>query len=89
MGKEAIENIKPIEIIQTDISYGIQIQGCVPFYEVDLARIEAHYNLFEWEQLDYWMRVKEVAHFRLRKHISLHEGDAQILHQRVRMRRGV
>lgn len=87
LGNDPIETVEPMEIIRTDISFGIQIQGCVPFYEADLARIEAGYNLIEWDQLDYWMKAKEVAHFRLRKYVSLHEGDAQVLHQKLRGRR--
>ena len=86
---EDIEIVEPIEVIRTDISFGIQIQGCVPFYEADLVRIEAGYNLIEWDKLDYFMKAKEVAHFRLRRLISLHEGDARILHERVMTRSGI
>lgn len=41
--------------------------GLVTLYEEYSVRIEAGYNLFEWDQLTPYERAAEVAHFRIRQ----------------------
>lgn len=81
---DPIQLIQPMEIIQTGIAYAQQLPDSVPWFEADAARIEAHYNVMEWDALPYELKVREIAHYRLRRHIMLHEGDARVHHDRMK-----
>jgi len=62
--------------VETGIAYRIQLQGCVSFYEEYAAMVEANYSTNEWEQLSSFEKADAVAHYRLKRFIALHEGDA-------------
>ena len=83
-----IEQLRPTETIETGIRAGQQIPGNVPWYEEDDARIEAGYNFAQWLDLPYSLRVREVAHYRLRKLVALHRGDAEVRHARMMTKKG-
>jgi len=44
--------------------------------------IEANYNQEQWNGLRPWQRAEAVAHFRVKRHIGLHEAEALDTHFR-------
>lgn len=80
---EPIENVLPYTDVQLDagIAFRIQLQGCIPFFEEYAAMVEANYSAIEWEQLSSQEKADAVAHYRLKRHIALHEADAAKLKQ--------
>ncbi|GAF79301.1 unnamed protein product [marine sediment metagenome] len=79
-----LRNNKPIReaeiwtdiTVDTGIAYGVQIRGCIPFFEEYEAMVKANYNEYEWRGLRPIDRAVAVAYLRLQKVINLHEGDA-------------
>lgn len=63
--------------VNTGIEYAAWVPGLVPPYEEDDARVQAHYTLAAWDALGAVDRAREVAHYRLRKLVTLHSSDAQ------------
>lgn len=63
--------------VSTGITYGIQVQGLVPFYEEDDVRAEARLSPLEWRQIGWLARAREVARSRIRRRIEIHVADAQ------------
>lgn len=51
--------------------------GNVPAFEEHSARIEAHYNLFEWDRIGSEGRAYEVAHYRLRRMLEVQSALKQ------------
>jgi hypothetical protein len=62
--------------VVTGIAYARQLPGCIPFFEEYDAMKEAGYNEREWMELSPIERAMAVAHYRIRKYVSLHEADA-------------
>jgi hypothetical protein len=77
-----IESLRSNSSVDTGITYGIQLPGAVPFFEEYDAMIEANYNQEQWNGLRPWQRAEAVAHFRVKRHIGLHEAEALDTHFR-------
>lgn len=73
-----IKDAQPFTDIQviTGIEYKIQLPGCVPFFEEYDAMVEANHNEETWAELGAVEKAGAVAFYRIKRFISLHEGDA-------------
>ncbi len=77
-----IEKLDVLTSIQTGIAYDIQIPGLVPFFEEYEAMVRANCSEEQWGGIHYVQKAKAVAFHRLKKTITLHEGDAIELHRK-------
>ena len=64
-----------IQVI-TGIEYKIQLPGCVPFFEEYDAMVESNHTEETWAELGTVEKAGAVAFYRIKRFISLHEGDA-------------
>lgn len=80
-----IKDAEPFTDIQviTGIEYKIQLPGCVPFFEEYDAMVEANHTEESWSGLNHMDRAGAVAYYRIRRFISLHEGDAVELKRKL------
>ena len=66
----------PDKAVTTGVSTAPLLPGFVPVFEEHEARLAAGYHLPEWEALEPAQRVLEMAHFRARRLVHMHEEDA-------------
>ena len=71
-----ILEVIPPKSISTGIEFGVQVPGLVTWFEEHQARLESGYTLDEWRSCNYYTRVVEVAMYRLRRAVHLHEEAA-------------
>lgn len=67
----------PAESVQTGITYGIQIEGLVPFFEEAEARVKAGFTKREWRELRPMERAEAVAYLRLDRQKGMHEASVK------------
>ena len=80
-----IEDAQPFTNIQviTGIEYKIQLPGCVPFFEEYDSMVESNHNEETWADLRSIEKAGAVAFYRIKRFISLHEGDALELKRKL------
>lgn len=63
--------------VSTGVTFGVLVPGLVPPYEEHDARVAVRCTLTEWRAMEPAARALEVAHYRLRRAVSLHSEDAR------------
>ncbi len=66
--------------VHTGIAYRVHINGLVPWFEETDAMVAAHHTPESWLELSHYEKADVVAHYRLKRHISLHEAEAADSH---------
>lgn len=72
----------------TGIRYRVHIQGVVPWFEEHDAMVAANHTQQSWDDLGYRQQAEAVAHYRLKRMISLHENEAVDSHAKRRAAKG-
>ena len=84
---EPIESIEIKDLVYTGIDMEPLLPGLVPLYEEREAAFYCNYSWREWQQLEPYERAENVAHFRLKRLIDLHNADAMNVASAQRQRR--